>query len=559
MLVPILMKDMLPGDKFSVNLHSLIESLPMIAPSLSGWKANFDFYFEPWSNLYGFMDNNVREDTSALANMVRHNAPLGHYIVADAENASDDVQSILSGDKMVTPGSFMDYMGFPPGFIGEWGAEGLTPLPVPMEKWLGYLDIYRNYYVNNQEGEAYMCDSAGSVYNADTDVAVQSYPLDAYDEIFRYLRYRTAPLEIEDLFDKPAELSDDAWRLMTLPFILPSPASRVDLGQPFAGLALRTYRMDLNRGLMSTDVGELQSRVMVGQGSFSIDTLRFANKMQKFIDRFDVSGGRFSDWMRTQWSVKVRGQLDIPDYLGTVSEFFGNADVICTSNGAVSTSTGVKEDAKLSVLGQQAGFAVGNVNRDNRPISFKADQYGTFYCIFSLVPIVNYSQGVERENIKVTFNELFNPAFSQLGFQDVRRLELSALPSIDSDYRINFDESSYDLVGKQVAWAEYMASLPRAHGLFAYGQEFDYWANQRMYTMPRDDSEAPSSSASADIKALWNARRPYGQFDRTTYILPGTVNYLFASTAATDSNFRLRVKFDIHANRPIGNRLMPHL
>lgn len=537
------MKDILPGDKITINLNSLIESLPMIAPALDGWKANFDFYFEPWSNLYGFMDNNVREGTQDLINKRRHTFKFG--LDKESPVLVETIEAMR-----VKPGSLLDYYGLPCGYFGDVDNEGAVhSSEYPAEKILAYLDIIRTYYVNNQEGFVPFMWNMDSRSVLDDDFGVERFSLQTLDDLFMILRMQKDgvvvnddPFDSIDLYDVP-----EVNRLLRVV---------TDTADDLCGLALRTYRMDLNRGIMNANVGNLKSRVQVTDNSFSIDTLRFANKMQKLIDRFDVSGGRFSDWMRTQWNVKVRGNLDVPDYLGTVSEFFGNTDVIATANGAVSTTPGVQDTAKQSILGEQAGFAVGRVNRSNSPISFKSDQYGTLVCLFSLVPIVDYSQGIEIENLKTTFADVYTPAMSQLGFQDVNRKELSAFPTAlvaeDGDttsFKL-FDRNitfNAPAVGKRVAWSEYMASLGRNHGYFSYGEQLDFWANQRMYTTEIDSGDP------GDVMVR------YGEFNPTTYVYPYLWNYLFADTSPRTQNFRLRCRFDITAKRPIGSRIMPHL
>lgn len=547
------MKDVLPGDKITINLNSLIESLPMIAPALDGWKANFDFYFEPWTNLYGFMDNNVREGTEDIINKRRHTFRFGMDVNAGVQSSLYSLRN-----NGVKPGSFLDFFGLPVSYFGDVTYDGdIQPGEFPAEKFLAYWDVIRNYYVNNQQKEFPVCVERNT-YVDTADGGVKYYDLKMLDDLFMLMRVRKDGFVIND----PGNWTEEGY-LQNYDTVGVYEFIRNTLTYNFDnlhGLGLRTYRMDMNRGIMNADVGSLKSRVQVTDNQFSIDTLRFANKMQKLIDRFDVSGGRFSDWMRTQWSVKVRGNLDIPDYLGTVSEFFGNTDVIATANGAVSTSTGVKQEPKLSILGQQAGFAVGRVNRKNKPISFKSDQYGTLVCIFSLVPIVNYSQGIEIENLKTTFADVYSPAMSQLGFQDVDRRELSAIPfmSFDSDQASPVEgHPTVDApsVGKRVAWSEYMASLGRNHGYFAYGEEMDYWVNQRQYTSELDATYV-ETNIEQDEQAYF---RRFGSFDETTYVLPGHWNYLFASTARESMNFRLRCRFDITAKRPIGSRLMPHL
>lgn len=531
----------------------------MVAPNLNGYKASFDFYFCPWSNYYGWMDNNVR--SSALDNALGHRW-LFNFGGTQSLSTFEDVVRAFE-HSAVKAGSLLDYLGYPPGYMGSQVDSGSSvqfyALDVPAEKYLSVLDIYRNYYVNNQEEYAYFVSN-------DTDSRAGSsllrVGLDELDKITIALRGLN-PNDDEFIFTAlssiPATNHSAYPAIDNLGSLLAYIVTR-GLISPLGGLPLRTYRMDLNRGILKDSEDQFNSRVNVVDGGFSVDTLRFANKMQKLFDRIDVSGGRFSDMMRARWGVTPRNTLNVPDYLGSVSNFFGVTDVISMASGMNSE---VENGRGNSILGQQAGFAVGKVKRDNAPISFRSDQYGTLVCMFSLVPIVTYSQGIELEDLKTSFADVFDPAFNQLGFQDVRIEELMALPTFDfgASTTLQSPVSSGNLeagnaFGRRFAFSEYMSSLPRAHGLFAYGQDFDYWVNNRIYvrpgvTAPVEDDEDPESAI--------NLLLPYGNVNLSTYIDPSVQNNLFADVGLTAQNFRLRVNFDIWMRRNVGSRVMPHL
>lgn len=528
----------------------------MLCPNLQGYKVSFDFYFEPWSNLYGWMDNNKRSSTQQILDFMRHRftvAPSFFRTITGAQSRPG-----------VKAGSLLDYLGVPPGYCGDYGdyisgtGVSFVSREFPAEKFLSVLDIYRNYYVNNQE--VYCSFVSGSAGRTRGETDILRMKLDALDNVFMLLRQQSDGINLSNLDVTNTEIFENLPSLNTYGSAL-SYLVNLSLNVPLGGLPLRTYRMDLNRGILSQDVGSVKSTVTLTDGGFSIDTLRFANKMQKLIDRIDISGGRFSDMMRARWGVTPRGDRNVPDYLGSVSEFFGITDIIATASGVNST---VEDNRGNSVLGQQAGFAVNRCKRTNSPISFRADQYGTLVCMFSLVPIVTYSQGIEREDLKTTFAEVYDPAFAQLGYQDVDPRELSALPSFDFSEVSDVTEplpwantalATDSSVGKRVAWSEYMSSLPRAHGLFAYGQDLDYWANNRMYTRP----QLPDIGGSTEVLQLVSLAGSYGPTDFTTYIDPSLQNNLFADTSLTAQNFRLRVNFDIFMRRNIGSRIMPHL
>lgn len=527
----------------------------MVCPNLSGYKASFDFYFEPWSNLYGWMSNDTRLSTEETINKSRFTYEFGASYAGDA--ATSPLQPLyLASNKA---GSLLDYCGVPVGFFGDVneseGGNVVTMRAFPAEKVLSVLDVYRHYYVNNQEDKCYFLNEWAVTNSASP---VLGYPLETLDNLFQQLRNLPDGGNLSGLLDNGNQLDEG-------PLNFFQNIIRASSYSPLGGLPLRTYRMDMNRGILNNAIGEFKSSVRVTDNSFDIDTLRFANKLQKLIDRIDISGGRFADMMRVRWGVKPRGAMHQPDYLGSVSSFFGVTDIVSTASG---TNDNVQDGRGNSVLGQQAGFAVGRVNRDNNPISFRADNYGTLVCIFSLTPIVTYSQGIEIEDIKTTFSEIYDPAFSQLGYQDVNPVELSVFPkatvvkSPNQDiFLYQFDQTSPlftgESVGKRIAWSEYMSALPRAHGLFAFGEDFDYWVNNRLYTRYNFPVGDPENLPFDNVPLSFVQK--LGQTDYSTYIAPDLVNNLFTDTSLTAQNFRLRVTFDMDWRREIGSRVMPHL
>lgn len=540
-LVPILIKDLLPGDKITIKLQSLIESMPMLAPAMDGYKAQFDFYVEPWSNLYGWMDNNKRLDTEQYLTRKRHTFMYG-FDVAEVQGA----QRLES--MQVKPGSLLNYLGLPCGYIGDSAtSNGLYAGEFNAEGLLSVLDIYRTYYVNPQEKRGAF---VGSVEQGGTTGLIRYYDLETLDNLFQYIR----------MFDDGVNLSNTPFtdNFGTVPGDKYEDIDRMigdfvgTADSALRGLPLRTFRMDLLRGLLNSEVGNLKSYVSTSGNQFSIDTLRFANKMQKAIDNIDLSGGRFADMMRARWGTKVSSKLDVPFYLGSFSNYFGNVDVINTAAG----ETDIDGTAVKSVPGQQTGFAAGRVDRD-RPISFYTPNYGTLVVMFSLVPIVNYSSGVERDLRKTTFADCYSPEFSQLGYQDVMLSELTALPHLSftsTPDNIVFDSDFAQVVGKQFAWSEYTAWLGRNYGLFSQGQDLDFWVFNRDYQ--QDAIFNSGADFSAEDK---NILRPYGSIDTTTYIKPWNWNFLFADNAPYTQNFRLRCNFDIKARRQIPKRMRGHL
>lgn len=554
-LYPILAIDVLPDDWMRINTTATIESFPMIAPVMGRWKVSFDYFLEPWSNLYGFIDNNRKMSTEAVIEANRWCFEAGtDATFTNPVYKADLIERVSSLEHT----SLLDYLGISPGFMGNSRITGtnfvFSKVRFPAEKLMTYWDIVRNYYVNNQEGVAYYI---GRPSNPDATI-YQTVGLSTLDDLFNEWRYQSNTVT-SDLTLEPrnADVNDPIGAAVLQPFLTQYQRVADGLNGRKAGLALRTYRMDLLRGIMNTDVGEYKSIVSVtrqsdGGDGFDIDTLRFANKLQKFIDRIDLSRGRFSDFMRTRWNVDAGLNIDRPIYLGSHSTWLSTIDIVATAAGQSGDADSNNPDSQL---GQQSGYIAGSLGHGKqRPITFKSRNYATLMCILSIVPEVVYSQGIEIENLKTRFIDIYDPAFAQLGYQDVSRFEMSVFPDLTTEGALSSDNvvaepaDIDESVGKRVAWSEYLASLNRAHGDFAYGGSLDFWVLGRQYTTP--DVENPGGLP------VYSAN---GVFDATTYIKPDLWNGVFADKDLTADNFRVAVRFEIDANRALGKRLMPHL
>lgn len=540
-LYPVLSLDVLPGDKFSVSANASVQSMPMIAPVIGRWKLSLDYYFEPWSNLYGFMDNNTRQSVQSIVNMRRHTFTLGRdkdYVFTSPEEYMNQIKEGSTCGR----GSLLEWLGVPAHYKGEFETSGIGSSAYssskktehPLEKVLSYFDIVRNYYVNNQfDSFFYVAPrSRGSVT---LDKTITAFSIAALDNAFRSLRFSKDPIALTTFQQGATEYFSPEFRSLI-----------EDSQYDSCGLACRTYRMDLLRGILNSTVGSYASSVDTSSGSFTVETLYFANKLQNLINKIDLSGGRFSDWIRTRWSTPIPKGVDRPVYLGSQTTWIDTTNVVATASGD-SQDDEVSPTARKSVLGQQAGFVLGGL-KSKRNVHFVSQEYGTFMCIASLVPDVVYSQGFELDMLKTKFSDIYDPAFKQLGYQPVSRFEYSVEPlirtvtgsgnTVTNIYVDNLKMSQS--VGKRIAWSEYMASLPRAYGHFSYGGSLDYWVNNRDFI------------AYAELQG-----RP--EFTTNTYINPTQFNNLFADQSLESENFRLVINFDISAVRPIGKRLMPHL
>lgn len=658
-------KDVLPNDHWEIDLSAAIESMPMLSPMYGRWKARWAFFFEPYSNIYGFMDNNTRRSTESIlkSNLFRYFLPLGY--IRDTLGYEGDGNPVYSkcfvsddspqypvlhwvNRAEVSGSSIWCDLGWPQGWCGyvtDYVESGIDAVigdevaPYPDQdddligrlksvvnerddygfptsysteylhavKPLGYLDIIRNYYVNNQENRIPFIGYSEGVENFTN--RVDFVDLDTLDYIFAYIRTMSPEVSNDETlsgyfaiadplpsYENANELHSKAVDFLT--------AWEKSYFIPNGGAFLSSYAMDLNRGLMNAEQGNFQSYVSTdNQNRVSISQIYMANKIQEVINILDITGGRFSDWLNCLWNVDIKGDIDKPIYLGSHTEFISTTDIVSPSSTDGSTA------------GQQTGFSAGGFGREFKKISFNSDQYGVIYCVFNMIPEVFYSTGFKREDLKGKFTDIYNPRMARIGYQDVPAKVLTALPdtsSINPAFRAiqgvdtsieapdgvvisrfaisgfgdptlyevwlgnpeytPFDSSvayfrlrdtylatTYDpnlVVGRQAAWAEYMSDVDETRGQFALNGSLSYWTLNRSYKSSFQ-REVPSRIVEGNLYSLlsYTSRSNY-----STYVLPAEWNNLFADSSPDAENFRMFLKFNVFVKRAIPSRsAYPHI
>lgn len=547
LLYPIYFKKLYPGDRFDIDIATLLQTNPLITPLMGEFVMRASVYFEPDSNLYGWLDNNSKLSTDDLLTRKRHTIggeDLPYWKSHMGESAV--IQNV------VHRGSILDFVGIPPvGQIVEY-QETANPsdseLQVPerfkicADRLLTYLDIVRCYYIASQTDEIpHFYTSTTSV----TDLNASGTPREALDDFFIYLRQQKDGIAI-------SRNMADGWS-----GALGNYFNHISRG----GLFAAQYEPDMLRNILynvdSSKVNVVSKLNSNGEYQFSIDTLRFQNKLQRLVDRYDLSGGRFSSWLKTVWGSRATKRMDIPQFLGTTSVIIDPNTVTATSNTFTEVPDGTDTG---SVVGEMSGqINQSNYKGKNRDKNFShyvhVEEPGTLCVIVSIVPKVDYCQGVERELREATFADDYKPQFAQLGYQDVPYSDYALMPRLDDHGKpASFPSSNTitpdTVVGKQIAWMHLMSDVNRLHGEFATGGELEPYTLRRDYYKVNSWNEDIGNNLVPKEIVL---RMP------SYYVDPRDWNYPFALTYPTYDNFFLQVGFHIRAVRPIGKRFMPTL
>lgn len=203
-------------------------------------------------------------------------------------------------------------------------------------------------------------------------------------------------------------------------------------------------------------------------GAFSISTLRAANSLQKWMERNNLAGYRYSDQIYAQFGIyPADAIMDRCLYLGRNVQTVYNKSVYETS-GADSGILG-RKGANSQVLGE--GSIVD---------SFTASEHGYLMVLASLVPRPVYGSGAERRNFRTKVGDFAFPLLAGMGDQAI------------VGYELNGNGDDTHTVGYTDLYAEYKFRNDKTHGLLRDGQSLEKYALQRSFSYNGNDTISSS-------------------------------------------------------------------
>ena len=261
------------------------------------------------------------------------------------------------------------------------------------------------------------------------------------------------------------------------------------------------------------------------QGSgFTIETLRYVNAYQKFLELNMRKGFSYKQIMQGRWDIDIRfDELLMPEFIGGISRELSMRTVEQTVDQQGSTSQGQYAEA----LGSKTGIAGVYGNTSNN-IEVFCDEESYIIGLLTVTPVPVYTQLLPKD---FTYNGLldhYQPEFDRIGFQPITYKEICPMNG-DNSTSQGFLEKTF---GYQRPWYEYVAKYDSAHGLFR--------TSMKNFVMHRTFSGLPQLGK---------------QF---LLVDPGAVNQVFSVTEYGDKIFGY-VKFNATARLPISRVAIPRL
>lgn len=548
-LIPTNVTRVIAGDDFSFQPGVGVQALPIVAPFMGNVCVKKEYFFIPdriynvdrQLNFQGVTDtpNTVYKPSVAPPIPFDITVSAGEEISIPVSDVTTDLPLGSLGD-IVGPGSLADYMGEAPGSI-VGGVVDLTP-------YIGYVDIYYNYYVN-QQYDLIPTSLAGTV----SDSAMEYPYYLTVSEVENYLRAikttpNTSPAirsegDVSYSTNVEAALRAINYNSFTWNFF----TGRQSLFQRgFPAYYLEAW-------LKTSSFTSAAIDVSTSGNSVSMRNITFASRMQRYMDLAFAGGGRNSDFYESQFDVKLNQDNTCPAFLGSDS-FDMNVNTLYQT-------TGFEDNA--SPLGAFSGQLSGGTRFRRRNYHFNDDGY--FMEITSIVPRVYYPSYINPTSRQISLSQQYAPALDNIAMQglkastvfgEVQNIGVQNQHFSNSALIIpGFKLQEYKYVGYEPAWSELMTAVSKPHGRLC--NDLDYWVLSRDYG--RNLSYILDSPAYSDfIKAAGSyvdelslqrlvtfLKRIYVSPSSCPYILCGDFNYVFYDQRPTAENFVLDNVADI--------------
>lgn len=261
------------------------------------------------------------------------------------------------------------------------------------------------------------------------------------------------------------------------------------------------------------------------QGSgFTIETLRYVNAYQKFLELNMRKGFSYKQIMQGRWDIDIRfDELLMPEFIGGISRELSMRTVEQTVDQQTSTSQGQYAEA----LGSKTGIA-GVYGSTSNNIEVFCDEESYIIGLLTVTPVPVYTQLLPKDFVYNGLLDHYQPEFDRIGFQPITYKEICPMNIVGDDDTAQLDKT----FGYQRPWYEYVAKYDSAHGLFR--------KDMKNFVMSRV------------FKGLPQLGHQFLLVD------PDTVNQVFSVTEYTDKIFGY-VKFNATARLPISRVAIPRL
>ncbi len=471
-LVPVLVDELLPNDTVSLGAAFQVQLPPMATDFFGRVDFMLEAFFVPSRLLWGGWQSFMTHPTANPQYPV--NTPV--------EGKSKYMPKVALYSDQCTSGTLADYLGFK--FSGEFEQTAkLNMLP-----FLAYHRIWDDWYRDSRI-------QAPLFYRPDNNSNIAS-------NLNLDVKYKP--------FVSGGVSSSDITYANT-------PVSKFSDGLSISDLRQRNWGKDYFTSASTLpqagNASVLEFDVDSSSGQFSIAALRAANSLQKWMERNNIAGYRYSDQIYAQYGIYPSDAImDRCIYLGRHTQNVYTRSVFQTAR-VDRSDTYSNYGNPFKSVGSKFGSSQA-VGEGSLVDNIRVTEHGYLMVLASLVPHAYYSTGMRRYLARSVVGDIAFPLLSGMGDQAIYGHELSAGDFVSLE--------SPSVFGYTDLYAEYKYHDDEVHGLLRDGENLDSFALQRSFESSPDlsssflqipvnflDQVFAQSSASSRFSCWYDIYFPY--------------------------------------------------
>lgn len=434
-LLPVMVKEVLPGDSFKINLRSFTRTQPINTAAFARIREYYDFYFVSYDLLWNKANTVLTQMYDNPQHSVSMN-PTDNFVLSGTMpsiTASGLAKYLVNVNDS---GEELNYFGYNRALCSA-----------KLMEYLGYGNFYRY-----AKGDQFTWDEHPLLNNLNFNI----FGFLAYQKIYSDY-YRDSQWERIAPSTFNVDFMDGSGNNSIEPYLDGDSSSDIITNYNLFDLRYCNWQKDLFHGLVPhQQYGESAvvqtSDVESGNPTdFTILALRQAEFLQKWKEITQSGNKDYKDQIEKHWGVSAGDAL---------SE-------MCTYLGGISSSLDINEVVNSNITGDNAADIAGKgTGVSNGYINFNAGaKYGVIMCIYHCLPLLDYTADLlESAFTKVNATDYAIPEFDRVGMEAVPFAKM--INPLKNEGGLNFTTFASMIMGYAPRYIDYKTSVDSSIGGF---------------------------------------------------------------------------------------------